>query len=183
MTDILGGNLATLLQCVVDCFRRQRVPYVLIGAWALTAWGKPRATNDVDFLVLVDETDLDRLSHRMTEAGFALDETWLKWNPMLRGFQLRFQLEETTIDLLRARDPHDQELFRRKRKKRLDGRFYWLVSPEDFILQKLKVGRPRDFEDALSVLERTGEDLNRRYLRRWAARLGVSAELHYILSL
>ena len=119
----------------------------------------------------------------MTEAGFALDETWVQWNPMLRGFQLCFLFEETTIDLLRPRDPQDKELFRRKRKKRMDGRYYWLVSPEDFILQKLKVGRPRDFEDALSVLERSGEDLNRRYLRRWAAKLGASAELHYILSL
>jgi hypothetical protein len=183
VTDILEGSPVTLLQRVVDCFRRERVPYVLIGAWALTAWGKPRVTNDIDFLVLADEMDLDRLSGRMTEAGLALDETWVKWNPMLRGFQLRFLFEGTTIDLLRPRDPHDQELFRRKRKKRLDGCYYWLVSAEDFILQKLKVGRPRDFEDALSVLERSGKNLNRRYLQRWAGRIRVSGELNYILSL
>ena len=65
----------------------------------------------------------------------------------------------------------------------MDGRYYWLVSPEDFIIQKLKVGRPRDFEDALSVLERCGKTLDKRYLQRWADRIGVSAELHYILSL
>jgi hypothetical protein len=59
----------------------------------------------------------------------------------------------------------------------------WLVSPEDFVLQKLKVGRPRDFEDALSVLERSGNKLNRRYLQRWADRLDVRAELKYILAL
>lgn len=54
----------------------------------------------------------------------------------------------------------------------MDGRYYWVVSPEDFILQKLKVGRPRDFEDALSVLERSGKTLDRRYLQRWAGRIG-----------
>ena len=63
------------------------------------------------------------------------------------------------------------------------GRYYWVVSAEDFIVQKLKVGRPRDFEDALSVIERSGKILNRRYLQRWAGLTGISAELHYVLSL
>jgi hypothetical protein len=63
------------------------------------------------------------------------------------------------------------------------GRYYWFVSPEDFIIQKLKVGRPRDFEDALFVLERSGKILDRRYLQRWANRTGVSAKLNYIFSL
>lgn len=137
----------------------------------------------MDFLVLVDDGELSRLSDRMMRGGFELDETWLKWNPMLRGSQLRFQFHGIMVDLLRPRDPHDQQIFRRKRKSRMDGRYYWVVSPEDFIIQKLKVGRPRDFEDALSVLERSGDTLDRRYLRRWAGRTGVSAELHYILSL
>jgi len=183
LTGILESSIATLLARVVACFQRERVPYVLIGAWVLAAWGRPRATNDVDFLVLVNEGDLGRLSERMTQAGMALDETWTKWNPLLRGFQLRFQFQRTTVDVLRPRDAHDQQVFRRKRKKRLDGRYYWLVSAEDFILQKLKVGRPRDFEDALSVLERSGKSLDKRYLERWAGRIGVSGELNYILSL
>lgn len=51
------------------------------------------------------------------------------------------------------------------------------------LFRKLKVGRPRDFENALSVLERSGEDLDHRYLRRWAGRIGVSGEHDYILSL
>lgn len=183
MAGILESSVAALLGRIVGCFQRERAPYVLIGAWALAAWGRPRATNDVDFLVLVKEGDLGRLSKRMSQAGMALDETWLQWNPLLRGFQLRFQFHGTTIDVLRPRDAHDQQIFHRKRSKRMEGRAYWLVAPEDFILQKLKVGRPRDFEDAISVLERLGKTLDKRYLRRWAGRIGVSAELNYILSL
>ena len=183
MNGILEGSIAAVLERIVACFRRERVPYLLIGAWALAALGRPRATTDVDFLVLVNEENLGRLGERMTQAGMALDETWLQWNPTLRGFQLRFQISGATVDVLRPRDEHDQQVFRRKRKRRMDGRTYWVVCPEDFILQKLKVGRPRDFEDALSVLERSGRSLDRRYLRRWTDKLGVSAELKYILSL
>ena len=183
MTDTLESNIAALLVRIVGCFRRHRVPYALIGAWALTAWGRTRATADVDFLVLIDAGYLSRLGDRLVRAGMTLDETWIKWNPLLRGSQMRFQFEGAAIDLLRARDAHDQQIFKRRKKQRMDGRYYWLVSPEDFILQKLKVGRPRDFEDALSVLDRVGEKLDRRYLKRWADRLGVAAELRYIVSL
>lgn len=183
MTVTLDSNLQTALKRVVDCFRRERLPYMLIGAWVLVAWGRPRATLDLDFLVLVNEKDLDRLSARMTRAGMTLDETWLEWNPLLRGYQLRFQCQGGTIDLLRPRDPHDQQVFQRRRKKRLDGRYYWVVSPEDFILQKLKVGRPRDFEDALSVVEQLRDRLDREYLGHWARRLGVTEELDYVLAL
>jgi hypothetical protein len=63
----------------------------------------------------------------------------------------------------------------------MDGRYYWTVSLDDFILQKLKVGRPRDFEDAVSVVDRFQGKLDREYLEHWALKLGVKEELSYIL--
>jgi hypothetical protein len=181
VTVILEANIAALLQRMAVCFRHQRVPYVLIGAWALAAWGRPRATNDLDFLVLMNEGDVDRLNRRLIQAGLELDETWQEWNPILRGFQLRFQSQGTTVDVLLPRDLHDQQVFLRKRKKRMGEQYYWVVCPEDFILQKLKVGRPRDFEDAASVTDRFRDKLDRKYLEHWARQLGVMEELSYIM--
>lgn len=178
-----GDSLLEALRRSVEIFRRARIPYALIGAWALAAWGRPRATLDLDFLVLVSEAALERLGARMTSAGMKLDEMWLKWNPALRGSQLRLRYAGVTIDLLRPRDAHDRQALRRRRRRRLGGRYCWIVAPEDFVLQKLKVGRPRDFEDAQSVLERSRGRLDRAYLQRWARRLGVAGELEYILSL
>jgi hypothetical protein len=168
---------------VVERLQRGRVPYVVIGAWALSMWGQPRATVDLDFLVLVKEGKLDRLISLMARVGMEVDETWQRWNPLLRGSQVRFQYRGVAIDFLCPRDRHDREIFRRKLKKRIGKKYCWVVSPEDFILQKLKVGRPRDFEDALSVVERLGEILDRNYLREWAAELGVTAELDYVTRL
>jgi hypothetical protein len=155
---------------------------MVIGAWALSIWGKPRATADLDFLVLVKEEELDRLSALMASAGMELDVAWQEWNPLLRGAQARFQYRGVAIDLLCPRDRHDQEIFRRRRKRRVGRQYCWIVSSEDFILQKLKVGRPRDFEDALSVVERSGKKLDRKYLQTWAGRLGIAAELKYIMT-
>jgi hypothetical protein len=180
VTVSLEGDIAAVLERIVAIFRRAQVPYVLIGAWALTAWGRPRATNDVDFLVLVDEGDLPRLGELLVQGEFTLDESWQEWNPLLRGVQLRLQHRGLTIDILRSRGPHDQQIFQRKRKKRMDGHYYWVVSVEDFLLQKLQVGRPRDFEDAVSIVERFRSKLDHEYLTHWARQLGVTEELSYV---
>lgn len=64
----------------------------------------------------------------------------------------------------------------------MDGRYYWVVSAEDFVLQKLKVGCPRDFEDAVSVVEQRRKALDLACLEHWARKLGVMEELDYIVA-
>ncbi len=172
------------LALVTTCFRRQSVPYVVIGAWALAVWGKPRATQDLDFMVTVKSTAaLGGVVNALTRAGMAVDHAWQHDNPLLSDSQVRLHRKAIIIDLLAPQDAHDHRLFKRRLKKRLGNRYFWFVSPEDFILQKLKVGRPKDFEDAIAVLERSGKAMDRRYLERWARRLRVSGELNYILNL
>jgi hypothetical protein len=46
---------------------------------------------------------------------------------------------------------------------------------------KIKVGRPRDFEDAATVLAAQRADLDEGYLADWASRLGVADEMSYLL--
>ncbi|MFH1123184.1 MAG: hypothetical protein V1758_05930 [Pseudomonadota bacterium] len=175
------SRLMDVLAAIIDSLRKVRAPYIMIGAWALAVWGRPRATMDVDFLVMVDDKGLDRLGEQLIQTGFSMDETWLDWNPLLKGAQLRMQYHDVTVDLMRPRDVHDNEAFKRRKRKRLAGRYCWVVAPEDFILQKLKVGRPRDFEDVLSALERSRKALDFKYLKQWAGRLGLIAELDYLL--
>lgn len=102
----------------------------------------------------------------------------------LRHYNLDYLLMgPVAVDLMRPRDAHDLACFRRKRRKRLGKRLWNLISPEDFVLQKLKVGRPRDFEDAVTVLEHLRKKLSFAYLKRWAKQLGILGELNYILAL
>lgn len=181
MSQPKDNRLLDVLYSVIDSLRGARVPYMMIGAWALAVWGRPRATMDLDFMVMVDDKGLSCLGEQLTQESFSMDETWLKSNPMLRGSQLRMEFRGVTVDFMRSRDIHDNHAFERRKRKRLAGRFCWVIAPEDFILQKVKVGRPRDFEDALSVLERSRKMLDLKYLEQWAGRLGCKAELDYLL--
>jgi len=180
---ISDADLDIVLRQAVQGLRQARVRYAIIGAWALSLWGKPRATADLDFLDFVNEPGLERVIRFLTESGMTIDELWQQWNPMLRGSQVRFQYRGVAVDLMCPRDLHDREIFRRRRRRRVGSEFYWVVSLEDFILQRIKLGRPRDFEDALSVVERFREKLDLNYLEHWADQLRVGAELRYIMSL
>ena len=97
------------------------------------------------------------------------------------AFHKRFRSGRIPVDVLLNQDDQDRAAFSRRKKKRFNGRYIWFPSAEDLLLQKLKVGRAQDFIDAAGIVERTGKKLDRRYLHRWASKIGVSGELDHVL--
>ena len=156
------------------------MPYMVIGAFALPAWGRPRATLDLDFIIQTPEVP-EHLVLKLRHLGFHFDEEWDRYNPMVRAFHKRFRYGRTPVDVLLNRDEHDTVAFSRRKRKKIDGRYLWFPSAEDLLLQKLKVGRPQDFIDAAGIVERMGSRLDRRYLARWAKRLGIMGKLTHVL--
>lgn len=178
--EFIGQGLAESLWKAVDVLRACRMRYMLIGAVALSIWGRPRATLDLDFLVLTNVENIPYLQRRARAREFEVDEAWLEWNPLLRESQIRLLHGAIPVDILLPRDAHDQKALQRRCRRRLGKRMFWVTSPEDLILQKLKVGRPRDFEDAATVLARQHRQIDLEYLYLWAERLGILGELNYI---
>lgn len=154
---------------------------MIIGGIAVSVWGRPRTTLDIDFVVLTDREGLDRFGARAERRGFHVDRQWAEWNPLARANQLRLIHRNLRIDLLLPADEHDRHALLRRRLKGWHHSRLWFVTPEDLILQKLKVGRPRDFEDALVIFEMQKGQLDEAYLRRWGRKLGITEELAYVM--
>jgi hypothetical protein len=153
---------------------------MIIGALAVGIWGRPRTTLDLDVVILTERSGLQRLASQAVKKAFVVDQQWAERNPMIRDTQLRLLHRSLPVDLMLPRDSHDQDALRRRRRKRWRARSLWFVAPEDLILQKLKVGRPRDFEDALSVWHQQRRRIDKRHLWRWARRLRIVPELEYV---
>jgi hypothetical protein len=175
-----GAVLKRQLFQIVDALNELQLPYMVIGAFALAAWGRPRATLDIDFMIQTT-TLPEALSNRLEELGFHFDEVWDRYNPMIRHFHRRFRSGRTPVDIMLRRDEHDAAAFARRRKKRFNERYLWFPSPEDLLLQKLKVRRPQDLVDAEGIVSRMRGKIDRRYLAHWANRLGIRAELAHVL--
>ncbi len=177
MADIVDRTFV-LLQ---ELFRQIPIPYAVIGGFAGNVWGVDRATLDIDLLVGGRQSQFDRLITLGTEPGLQPQAQFLEMNPLLRGLMVRCRIENLHVDFLRPRDVHDRNVLRRRRQETFAGHVLWFPAPEDLILMKLKVGRDRDFDDATRVVERNQASLNRPYLSRWARKLGIVEELHYVL--
>jgi len=152
---------------------------MIIGALALTAWGQPRATMDFDIMIAADSLP-ERLIRNLKRSGFEMDANWARYNPTIRDLQTRFRSGRVAVDILLRRDMHDRAAFARRKRRRFDSYFLWFPSPEDFLLQKLKVGRPQDFSDAVGILQRCSGKLNRPYIARWGKKVGIMAERRHV---
>jgi hypothetical protein len=130
-------------------------------------------------MIMADEIP-ETLVRQLDASGFKLDLQWERDNPFLKGVQCRFRSTTLTLDILLQKNAHHESAFRRRKRKRYGGMTIWFPSAEDFILLKLRAGRPTDFDDVFSVVQRVGEKLDVRYLKAWARRLGLIDELSYV---
>ncbi len=98
---------------------------------------------------------------------------------MIRDYHIRLHRGAIPVDLMLPRDDHDHECLSRRRQYTLGKVSLWVIASEDLVVHKLKAGRAQDFIDVLSVLQRQGDNMDRRYISQWAKRLGIWEEWHY----
>jgi hypothetical protein len=181
---VLSADLLSFLTTVLAVMSNLSIPHCVIGAVALGAWGRPRTTQDLDFLVIVDEQAREGLIARLSSTELMVDQRWLAANPMAKGRVTRFiapAYPHYPLDIIYASDPQEREALTRTQTATLHGLALPVVSPEDLILLKLKAGRPTDFDDVISIVKNPRLQLDLDYLWSWADRLGLHGELHYVL--
>ena len=148
------------------------VEVALMGGYAVVAWGVPRATYDVDVLVQVDESELQR--------GFGVDTVFKAgWRDRIRDMPLvKAQVfrdgRSISSDLFPVTTELQRSAFARAPTLEVPsaGIVVRVVTPADLILFKLLADRSKDRADIQNVLTVQGIP-DPAYLRDWAARLGV----------
>jgi hypothetical protein len=175
---------------LLDELEAAKVPYMVMGGWAVQVWGRPRPTYDVDFTLSLSDADLCAFLQVLADRGMIVDEAFLKgFQDRLAGFtKVQVSVFEfpdpIRVDLFLARNPYQVTAFKRRREVVLFKRKIWVMAPEDLILHKLVAGRHKDLaaiEDILMV--QGGSDrLDKEYLWQWASTLGVRDALEKVLA-
>ena len=172
----------------VQLFERLEVRYVLIGGLAVSAFGIPRPTHDLDFTLAMDRSRLPELFAESEKLGYSVSEEFAKgWVDQVAGMSLiRVQLwlrgKVIDVDLFLSESRFQESMIQRGIRLEVDGIPAWVASPEDLTLLKLVAGRPRDIGDILDIRLAQGE-LDRQYLSHWAGELGVSEKLSDVMSI
>jgi len=149
---------------LADCFGRAGLDYAFTGALAVSLYGLPRTTTDVDVIVAVSGLDVKRkVAVALRRAGLEVDERKLD-SALTSGYRIasfRDRATPYTLDVIFL----DGAL--RKRAGTVGGVSTFFQLPEDLVLAKLRMIRatvPReravkDEEDVKAVLAFTKVDL------------------------
>ncbi len=124
-----------------------QVEYLIVGGYALAAYGHPRYTGDLDFWVGTDPDNADRLLAALGQFGFGAlgirKEDFISPNQVI---QLGYP--PGRIDLLTSIDGVDfVDCYTRRMVVEIDGIALRFIALEDFKANKKSVGRYQDLAD------------------------------------
>jgi predicted nucleotidyltransferase len=166
-----------VLKEAYKAFEDAGLPFVVIGGIASAVLGRPRWTQDIDFLVRPQDakTALKALEHE----DFATQETYPDW--LYKGVK-----HGVIIDVLFKSSGGiylDEDMLEHAVTRDWAGMPLRIASPEDVIVMKAvahEESTPRYWFDALAIIARSGSDINWEYLLH-RSRVGVRRVLSLLL--
>ena len=159
-------------------------PFAFIGALGAIAWGRPRATTDLDLVVVCDEQRFLTLRDALVGAGFeegagvgpadAADRL-----PDIAVFWVGAR-PATRIDVFIAKLDFEREVVATAVRTLLFGAQVPIARPEAMLVYKLLASRPKDLIDVDAILEGralAGQHIDWELTRRWATVWGIEAKV------
>ncbi len=153
------------------------IAYMFTGSMALTFYSIPRMTRDIDIVVEIDMTHLDRLMSLFSETCYidrasvqrAIESAGM-FNIIHQGLLIKADF------IVRKPDAYRVEEFRRRREVQVGTTRLSVVSPEDLLLSKLVWAKDTESEMQMRDVEqlvRNLPDLDWHYIDAWADTLAV----------
>jgi hypothetical protein len=161
------------LKRVCQIFEQQQIAYMLSGSLALNIYTVPRMTRDIDIVIALEESGLtDLLACFPGDAYYVSQQAAREAVRQHRMFNIIDYASGFKLDLIVLKpEPYRQTEFQRRIITEILGFSAYVVQPEDLILSKLlwiqELDSERQHSDIRQLL--TLENLDREYMRHWAA--------------
>lgn len=185
----MSHAFADALGAVVAALDRLGVPYFVGGSIAAVMHGEIRTTHDVDVIVELGEAMVAPLVAELAPQFF-VDETLMRDAVRTRtSCNVIHRASAFKVDLFprQERAFSRSEMERRRRAAVLPGLDLNIATAEDCVLAKLEWyekgnrASDRQWRDVLGIMKTQRLRLDRGYLQRWAAELGIERLLHQAL--
>ena len=170
-------DLISILQLVVERLEILKIPYVVTGGLAVSYWGFPRSTHDIDIIIEIDSSKTEEML-KFFKKDFYINKEGIE-GMLERDISFNIIHNESGIKIdfwpLGKEDKHKIMEFKRARKENVFGKTISMIAPEDLIIVKLQWFREsnssRHLEDIKSILKISEVDL--KYIKNWAERQGT----------
>lgn len=169
--------LVQTLSTLIEDFNRRGLNYALAGGWAYSALVEPRATTDIDLLMLIEQPSREGI-HSLLSPQF--DSTVVHPAPMVfqgisiwRCVGIRGD-QEVVVDLLLADSAYLRTALTRRRMVAFGSLQVPILTLEDLILLKTLAGRLQDQADLEKIRARQVElHVDWAYVEGWKTKLGL----------
>lgn len=170
---------------VVAELERLGVPYYVGGSLASTAYGCMRITLNVDLVADLASEHVNPLVETLQGTYYADAKIISEAITRKSYFNLIHLATSFKVDIFAVKDrEYDRRAFERIQKRSIDkddpSVQFFLASAEDIVLSKLEWLRlgdevsERQWGDVIGVLKVQQNSLDRPYLDKWAAELGIA---------
>jgi hypothetical protein len=171
----------------VSAFDSLGLAYMLVGSYSSNIYGRPRSTQDADFVLQLVGDPIPELA-RALGPEFQIDP------------QMSFETVTGTMRYIASHpasafkvemfllggDAHDQSRFARRRRLNFEGVDVWIPTPEDVVVTKLRWSkggqRAKDIQDVDQVVALQAGKLDLTYIRHWCDQHGTRALLEQLLA-
>ena len=142
------------LKDLITLFNQFGIKYFVLGGYAVSYYGDPRYTKDLDIAVASSPAEIDLLRKALDQFGFPISEEsgreFEEFNRMIT-----FGIPPNRIDIMNAvKGISFDEAFARRNLVRIGDIEVQLISLEDLIASKRAAGRPQDLIDVAHLLNR-----------------------------
>jgi hypothetical protein len=158
---------------LVGALESTGIPYMLVGSFASSAHGIPRATKDIDIVIAPSREQLAPLIEQLPAAQYhaVLDEALFAFDHQSL-FNVTDYETGWRIDFIIAKSSAFSAVeLSRRREIEVAGVRVYVASPEDVLIAKLdwakQGGSHRQLEDAATIISTQGSDLDVAYIERW----------------
>ncbi|MDI6766862.1 MAG: hypothetical protein QME52_08580 [Bacteroidota bacterium] len=163
---------------IAEKFNQLQIPYMITGSMAVSFYGCPRTTHDVDLVLAIQVGDIEKIIKMFSNKFYISDvEHAIKHKQM---FNLIHQESQYKIDcwILDNGDEYRAEAFQRRIKTKILGTSISFISKEDLIVSKLlwykEAQTDIHLQDVRSVISIQMENLDIEYINTWSEHVSVS---------
>lgn len=177
-------DLIAVALSVTSVLDRLGIPYYIAGSVASSLYGAVRTTHDIDVIADIRPEHIEDIIDELGQQFYADPGMILDAIRHRRSFNLLHYGSTFKVDVfIPALKPVSQIRFQRrvvKFVKEDPQQSLYMSSPEDLILSKIEwyeLGHrvsDRQWADIIGVIRSQADSLDRAYLDRWAAELGIT---------
>ena len=155
-----------LLRALSAALRVHGCRWYLFGAQAVTIWGRPRLTTDVDVTIQLGSGRTEALLATLATAGFRLGfaatDAFVR---VTRVLPLVHESSGMPLDIVLGGPGLEDQFLDRAITVRIGELSVPVISPEDLIVTKVLAGRAKDIEDIRGLLAARAASMDIAYVR------------------